>query len=97
MKEHKLYQVIMAPHVSEKAAVAADSRQQYVFKVADDATKPLIKEAVEALFSVKVQSVQVCNARGKMKYGKHPGKRRNWKKAYVRLETGQEIDFLGAQ
>jgi len=97
MNEAQLYQVILAPHVSEKASIVADKHQQYVFKVRDDANKPAIKQAVEKMFNVKVQSVQVNNVRGKMKYGKHPGKRKNWKKAYVRLQAGQEIDFLGAQ
>jgi large subunit ribosomal protein L23 len=97
MNEAQLYQVILAPHVSEKASIVADKHRQYVFKVRDDASKPAIKQAVEKMFSVKVQSVQVNNVRGKMKYGKHPGKRKNWKKAYVRLQAGQEIDFLGAQ
>ena len=97
MNEAQLYQVILAPHVSEKASILADKHRQYVFKVRDDASKPAIKQAVEKMFSVKVQSVQVNNVRGKMKYGKHPGKRKNWKKAYVRLQAGQEIDFLGAQ
>ena len=97
MNEAQLYQVVLAPHVSEKASIVADKHRQYVFKVRDDASKPAIKQAVEKMFSVKVQSVQVNNVRGKMKYGKHPGKRKNWKKAYVRLQAGQEIDFLGAQ
>lgn len=97
MNEAQLYQVILAPHVSEKASIVADKHRQYVFKVRDDANKPAIKQAVEKMFNVKVQSVQVNNVRGKMKYGKHPGKRKNWKKAYVRLQAGQEIDFLGAQ
>lgn len=96
MREEQLYQVILAPQRSEKATKAADRYNQYVFRVTDSATKPMIKKAVEKMFKVKVDSVQVQNVRGKMKYGKHPGKRRNWKKAFVRLQSGQEIDFIGA-
>lgn len=97
MNEEKLFQVILAPHISEKSATAADKYKQYAFRVADDASKPVIKAAVEKMFNVKVESVQVNNVRGKMKYGRHPGKRKNWKKAFVRLQPGQEIDFLGTQ
>ena len=96
MSEQKLYQLILAPHISEKATRLADKHGQYVFRVAEDATKPMIKQAVEKMFDVKVQSVQVNNVRGKMKYGRHPGKRKNWKKAFVRLEPGHDIDFAGA-
>jgi large subunit ribosomal protein L23 len=64
--------------------------------VREDATKPEIKGAVEKLFEVEVDTVKVINVRGKMKYGKHPGKRPNWKKAYVRLKPGHDIDFGGA-
>ena len=96
MREEQLYQVILAPHISEKTTQAADKHNQYVFRVTDSATKPMIKKAVEKMFEVKVDSVQIQNVRGKMKYGKHPGKRRNWKKAFVKLESGQEIDFIGA-
>lgn len=97
MSEEKLYQLILAPHISEKATRLADKHGQYVFRVTDTATKPMIKQAVEKMFSVKVQSVQVNNVRGKMKYGRHPGKRKNWKKAFVRLEPGHDIDFAGVQ
>ena len=97
MMDEKLYQVILAPHISEKATKVADQHGQYVFRVVDDASKQTIKRAVESMFNVKVRSVQVNNVRGKMKYGRHPGKRKNWKKAYVRLQPGQDIDFMGAQ
>ncbi|MDH5633177.1 MAG: 50S ribosomal protein L23 [Gammaproteobacteria bacterium] len=95
MKEEQVYQVILAPVISEKSAQAADKHDQYCFRVQETATKPQIKQAVEKLFDVKVKSVQVSNVRGKMKYGRHPGKRPNWKKAFVRLQSGQEIDFMG--
>ena len=96
VREEKLYKIILAPHVSEKSTMAAEQGNQIVFRVREDATKPEIKGAVEKLFEVEVDSVKVINVRGKMKYGKHPGKRVNWKKAYVRLKPGHDIDFMGA-
>lgn len=96
VREEKLYNVILAPHISEKSTVAAEKGNHIVFRVREDATKPQIKGAVEKLFEVEVDSVKVINVRGKMKYGKHPGKRVNWKKAYVRLKPGHDIDFAGA-
>ena len=92
--KERLMQVLVAPHVSEKSARAAEQGNQIVFRVARDATKPEIKEAVELMFEVKVDAVQVVNVAGKAKrFGGRPGKRSDWKKAYVRLETGQDIDF----
>jgi len=91
----QLYNVILAPHVSEKSTRVADAHRQYVFRVADFATKPMVKKAVEQMFDVKVDTVQLAVVRGKMKYGRTPGKRRNWKKAFVRLQEGHDIDFLG--
>jgi len=96
VREERFYKVILAPHVSEKSTRAADQGNQVVFRVREDATKPEIKGAVEKLFEVEVDTVKVINVRGKMKYGKHPGKRPNWKKAYVRLMPGHDIDFAGA-
>lgn len=93
----KLYKTILAPHISEKSTKAADKNRQMVFRVAVDATKKDIKQAVEKLFEVEVDKVQVINQRGKMKYGRHPGKRVNWKKAMVRLKEGHDIEFAGAQ
>jgi large subunit ribosomal protein L23 len=93
----RIYQVILAPHVSEKSTTSAEKNRQMVFRVREDATKPEIKTAVEKLFEVEVESVQVINVRGKMKYGKQTGKRNNWKKAYIRLKPGHDIDFMGAQ
>lgn len=97
MNMERIYQIILAPHVSEKTTTAAEKNRQMVFKVREDATKPEIKTAVEKLFEVEVDTVQVINVRGKMKYGKQTGKRANWKKAYVRLKPGHDIDFMGAQ
>ena len=98
MREERLYQVLLGPHISEKSTNVADKARQIVFKVREDASKPEIKAAVEKLFEVEVNSVKVINVRGKMKYGgRTPGKRTNWKKAYVSLKAGNEIDFLGAE
>ena len=92
MKDDRLMQVLLAPHVSEKSNRLAAERQ-YVFKVATDAVKAEIKKAVEKLFSVNVLSVRVCHVKGKTKQrGRFPaGKRKDWKKAYVLLQEGQSI------
>ena len=88
----QLMTVLLAPVVSEKSTRVADKNRQYVFRVADDATKPEVKAAVELLFKAKVQSVTVSNVKGKVKrFGRFMGRRRNWKKAYVRLAAGQGI------
>ena len=90
----QLMHVVLAPIVSEKSTLVADKHEQVVFRVADAATKPEIKAAVELLFKVKVESVQVLSVKGKQKrFGRHMGKRRSWKKAYVCLAPGQEINF----
>ena len=97
MNVERLHQVLRRPIVSEKSTNAAESGQQVVFEVLTDATKNEIKSAVESLFDVSVEGVQVINVRGKVKrFGKTPGKRTNWKKAYVRLAEGDDIDFLGS-
>jgi len=97
MNVERLHQVLRRPIVSEKSTNAAESGQQVVFEVLTDATKSEIKTAVENLFEVSVEGVQVINVRGKIKrFGKTPGKRTNWKKAYVRLAEGDDIDFLGS-
>lgn len=96
MNQERLLKVLLAPHVSEKGARAAEAGNQVVFKVATDATKPEIKGAVEMLFNVKVRSVSVANVKGKRKrFSAMQGRRSDWKKAYVSLAEGQEIDFLG--
>ena len=90
----QLMNVVLAPVVSEKSTRIADKNRQYVFRVADDATKPEIKAAVELLFKTKVEAVTVSNVKGKQKrFGRSMGRRNNWKKAYVRLAEGQEINF----
>jgi len=98
MKEEKLFQVILAPHVSEKGTRTAEKHRQVVFEVRRDATKPEIKAAVEKMFNVQVDTVTVTNVRGKRKQtGRIAGRRQDWKKAYVTLKAGQDIDFLGQQ
>jgi large subunit ribosomal protein L23 len=99
----RLMKVLLAPQISEKSTFVGEKNNQYVFRVAADATKPEIKAAVEMLFSTKdkkveVKGVQVANVKGKQKrFGRYDGRRRNWKKAYVRLAQGQEINFQAAE
>jgi large subunit ribosomal protein L23 len=94
----RLMNVVLAPVVSEKSTLVADKNRQYVFRVADNATKPEVKAAVELLFKTKVLSVTVSNVKGKEKrFGRFAGRRRNWKKAYVRLAAGQEINFAATE
>jgi len=98
VNEERLLKILLAPHVSEKATRVAERHNQIVFKVARDAAKPEIKDAVELLFKVKVKGVTVVNVKGKRKrFGAIQGRRSDWKKAYVSLETGHEIDFMVAE
>ncbi|MBI3045438.1 MAG: 50S ribosomal protein L23 [Betaproteobacteria bacterium] len=93
-QQERLMQVILAPVISEKSTFVADKRNQVIFRVASAATKPEIKAAVELMFKVQVQSVTVANVRGKSKrFGQFMGRRSHWKKAYVSLKPGQEINF----
>lgn len=95
MNQERLLQVLLAPQVSEKATYVADKHEQVVFRVASDATKPEIKAAVELLFKVQVESVQVLNVKGKVKrFRQTTGRRKGWKKAFVCLKPGQEINFV---
>jgi len=90
----RLMTVLLAPVVSEKATFIADKHEQVIFRVAPSATKPEVKAAVEMMFKVQVESVQIANVKGKKKrFGQYNGKRRDWKKAYVSLMPGQEINF----
>ncbi len=92
--EERLMQVLLAPQVSEKATYVADKNEQVIFIVVPDATKPEIKAAVELLFKVQVDSVQVANIKGKVKrFGRNMGRRSNVRKAFVCLKPGQEINF----
>jgi large subunit ribosomal protein L23 len=97
MNQERIYKVLLGPHISEKATVAADNGQ-FVFRVAPDATKPEIKAAVEQLFEVKVSNVQVLNQKGKTKRtARGMGKRNDVRKAYVRLADGHDIDFADVE
>ena len=94
----RLMQVLLAPVVSEKSTYVADKNEQVIFRVVSNATKPEIKAAVELLFKVQVDSVQVANVKGKEKrFGRFIGRRRHWKKAYVCLKPGQEINFAAGE
>jgi large subunit ribosomal protein L23 len=96
MKDERLMLVLVGPHVSEKSARLADSARQVVFKVRRDATKTEIRAAVEKMFSVKVEGVTVARMHGKLKrFGQSIGHRQDWKKAYVTLAEGHDIDFAG--
>ena len=97
MNAERMHQTLLRPVISEKSTNAAEANRQVVFEVLENATKAEVREAVEKLFDVSVIAVQVLNVRGKIKrFGKTPGKRNNWKKAYVRLAVGDDIDFLGS-
>lgn len=92
--KERLMNVLLAPQISEKATYVAEKNEQVIFRVATDATKPEIKAAVEMMFKVNVNSVQVACVKGKVKRsGRILGRRNDWKKAYVCLAPGQEINF----
>ncbi len=96
--QERLLQVLLAPVVSEKSTYVADKYEQVIFRVLKDASKSEIKAAVELLFKVEVDSVQVSNVKGKKKrFGSNLGRRRNWKKAYICLKPGQEINFAAGE
>jgi large subunit ribosomal protein L23 len=97
MNVERMHQIILAPVISEKATRVAEKRNQAVFKVARNAEKAEIREAIEKLFNVKVTGVQTLVMKGKNKrFGQFTGRRSDWKKAYVTLAEGQEIDLVGA-
>ncbi len=98
MQKEKLFTVLLSPHVSEKATTASDKYRQFVFKVALDANKISIKQSVEMLFEVKVEHVRIVNMKPKKKrFGAMTGERKKWKKAYVTLQEGHDINFAGNQ
>jgi large subunit ribosomal protein L23 len=98
VSQERLLQVLRAPQISEKATWVADKNGQVIFRVAPDATKPEVKAAVEALFKVEVEAVQVLNVKSKEKRrGRITGHRKGWKKAFVSLKRGQEINFAGGE
>jgi large subunit ribosomal protein L23 len=93
----QLANVLLAPIVSEKSSLAAEQNKRFVFKVRTTATKLQVKKAVESMFNVEVDSVQVLNVKGKVKrFGRALGKRSDWKKAYVKLKDGHDIEFASA-
>jgi len=95
--QERLMQVILGPHISEKSTAAAETSSQVVLRVRRDATKSEIKRAVKLVFEVDVASVTVVRVRGKVKrFGRRHGQQSDWKKAYVRLAPGQDLDFIGA-
>ena len=97
MNKERLLTVLIQPHVSEKAANVTEKANQYVFRVLSDASKEEVKNAVELMFEVKVEGVNLLNKPGKSRRFKNvEGRRNGYKKAYVRLEAGQSIDFTGA-
>ena len=98
LSNEKLMSVLVGPHLSEKSSRIAERLKQFVFKVRRDADKSDVKRAVEMMFDVQVTAVQVVNCMGKAKrFGRSPGHRQDWKKAYVTLAEGQDIDFLGGE
>ena len=97
MNQERMHQILVAPHVSEKAALLADDQNQHVFKVLSTATKAEVKQAVEGMFKVKVEKVRILNIKGKAKrFGGRIGKRSDLRKAYVTLMPDNDIDFAGA-
>ena len=98
MNQERVFKVLLGPHVTEKSATPVGAATQFVFKVATDATKLKVKKAVEQLFEVQVDDVRVVNVKGKTRRTKSGlGRRSDWKKAYVRLADGQDIDFAVAE
>jgi large subunit ribosomal protein L23 len=96
--QERLMNILLAPQISEKATYVAEKSDQVIFRVASDATKPEIKAAVELMFKVNVENVQVAVVKGKQKrFGKFMGRRKDWKKAYVCLAPGQEINFAAGE
>jgi len=94
MNTQRLANIIVSPRISEKATMKADLENQHVFSVLKDATKPEVKKAVELMFDVKVKTVRLMNVQGKLtRIGRTFGKRKDWKKAYVRLQEGFDINY----
>ena len=98
MITERMYTILLEPHVSEKVVRIGDAANQYAFKVARDASKPEIKAAIENIFKVQVEDVTTLNVKGKVKRNmRGVSRKKDWKKAYVRLADGQEIDFAKAE
>lgn len=98
MNNERMSRILIGPVVSEKSSRVGEQSRQMIFKVPPDASKPEIRKAVEKMFDVKVTAVQVANVKGKVKrFGQTLGRRSDWKKAYVTLAEGSDIDFVGAE
>jgi large subunit ribosomal protein L23 len=98
MNQERLLQIVLAPHVTEKSAMATEASNQHAFKVLPGADKAEVKAAVELVFNVKVENVRLMNVKGKTKRFKQvEGKRSDWKKAYVTLAAGSEITYEGSE
>lgn len=98
MKNERLFGILQAPRVTEKSTRVGEQGNQYVFRVIRDASKSDVRQAVEKLFGVSVESVRIVNVKGKSKsFRMSAGKRSDWKKAYVRVQEGQSIDLLGGE
>lgn len=97
MNPERIYTVLREPHISEKVSILGDRANQYAFKVATDATKAEIREAVETLFNVTVEKVTTANVKGKVKRNmRGTSRKKNWKKAYITVAAGQELDYMVA-
>ena len=95
MKDERLMKVLLEPRVTEKSTRIGERYRQFVFKVVGDATKPEIRRAVEKMFSVEVETVRTCKVKGKIKtFRQRSGRRSGWKKAYITLKPGFDIDFV---
>jgi large subunit ribosomal protein L23 len=96
MNQERLMKILLSPHMSEKATMVKEDGQ-YVFHVIKDATKPEVKAAVKLMFKVEVDSVRILNVKSKPKrFGQVQGRSKGWKKAYVTLQSGQNIEFVEA-
>lgn len=97
LNNYQLANVLQAPIISEKSTNAAEQNKRFAFKVIKQATKKQVKDAVEIMFSVEVDTVNILNVKGKQKrFGRTLGQRSDWKKAYVKLKPGHDIDFSAA-
>jgi large subunit ribosomal protein L23 len=98
MNQERMFTVLREPHISEKVSVLGDVANQYAFKVSVDASKNEIREAIETIFKVTVRNVSTVNVKGKVKRtARGLSRKKNWKKAYVTVEQGQELDYMVAE
>ncbi len=97
MNEERLLKIVLSPHMSEKAVLGTEKRNDYVFEILPDANKAEVKQAIEYLFNTKVKQVRIVNVKPKpRRFGNTIGTKKGWKKAYVTLASGQQIDFTGS-